>query len=331
LLEYQINRNNHLIILDNTETLIFSDDDVKELGNSIKSISRRLGRVIVTSRRREKIESNQIELQALSTTESINLMKSKSKELNISQINSSNDQKLGDFSDRLGNKPIVLEVFLQKLSNSNINLQSAFEIVQNMQRQDLGEFLYSDAWDRLSDDIKHLLLLMANISDLHDDYSLKLCCQYAKITIIKAQEALEESRGIASIYNLNGVLQISLNQEFRRFCENRRITLNGVQLPTLSSIVETKKRYNEFIKTRSIEIRDRIGRAYRHVLAKSAWKANNEGDYIKAKKLYEEAVLADSQNGWLFDRYAYFLFSRREYPLGLIQAKKAVEITSQKE
>jgi tetratricopeptide (TPR) repeat protein len=326
LSEFGISRHEHLLILDNTETMSRSEDDTKLLVQQIQELSRRVGRIIVTSRRREQIEARQIEIKPLTDQESLDFLRKRGRALDRRQIMSAGDPTLRQFARKLGNKPLVLEVFIHALGETSIGLQHAFDRVLRMQRQDLGEFLYSDAWKRMSPNLQHLLLLMTRVFDIHDDFSLKLSCMQVKVTVIEAMEALEESRGIAGITRINGQLQIAFHPEFLKFCEARNMTISGQQCPTPNAVDTVKRRYNEFLRSAQTKVADRIDLAYKHALARAAWLAFQEGRKDDCELFYEEAVVADSANGWLYDRYAYFLLSERHYERALDQSTTATEL-----
>ena len=311
--EWGLNRNNHMIILDNTETLITSDEDFKSLALYIRELSRKIGRILLTSRRREAVEARQIEIKPLNVDESVSLLKARAKTLNRQAILQAGNSRLRQYADRLGNKPLVLEVFVQALGEHGIGLERAFDRVLRMQRQDLGEFLYTDAWNRMSLVMRHLLLLMTRLGDLHDELSLKLCCHQTGVTVLEASDALEESRGIANISKIDGHLQIAFNPDFMKYCSEKFVTIENQELPTTESVQVVRRRYNEFLQSASARISDRVEKAYRHPLARAAYQAYKEGKFEDAELFYEEAVLKDSGNGWLFDRYAYVLFSRERY------------------
>ena len=60
-----LSRNSVLIILDNTETLARTQSQVDELAKILRQISSKLGRVLITSRRREKIEAFPVQVPKL--------------------------------------------------------------------------------------------------------------------------------------------------------------------------------------------------------------------------------------------------------------------------
>jgi tetratricopeptide (TPR) repeat protein len=326
LADHGLKRSSHLIILDNTETMASSEEDVKALAKHIKELCRRVGRVLMTSRRREPIEANPIELTQLSEDESTTFLKERGKQLKLRPFEQAPASTLRSYARKLGNKPLMLEVFVQSVSENAASLEKGFEKVLRLQQEDLGEFLFADAWARMSDDIRLLLLLMTRVADLHDELLLKLCCLQSEVTIVQATEALQESRGLATIYRIDGRIQISFNTEFMKFCEGKTVVIDGHQKPSDASVALVKKQYDEFLKSMSIHVYDRHAMAFRHVLARAAWSAYQNGHYEECELFFDEAASEDSSNAMLFDRYAYFLFKRNRLEDALQKASKAVQL-----
>lgn len=321
--EMKISRDQHLLVLDNTETMAKSDEDVIALGAQIKELSRRVGRVLLTSRRRETLEAHPIAITAWSDEEGGAFLHKRGALLKSTPIAQAGLAALKRASRRLGNKPIVLEVFVQAASAPGIGLDAAIERVQRMQRADLGHFLYEDAWNRMAHELRHVLLLMTRVSDLHDQYLMQLCCAKANVTMVAASEALEESKGIATVSRVAGNIQVVFNPEFFAFCAERTEFISGHTVPMHSDIDWVKKRYADFLKSASTHVTDRNARAYRHPYARAAWTHFNERRTEEALQFYELAEEADASNGWLLDRYAYTLFTLRRHEQALEKAARA--------
>lgn len=326
LSENGLKRNDHLIILDNTETLISTDEDIKKLGKFINTLYRHAGRVMLTSRRREAIEARHLEIKPLSDAESASLLKSRAKLLNIKPVLQAGDANLKAYSNKLGNRPLVLEVFLEALGKPGSSLKTAFKLVTRMHQEELGDFLFEDAWERMTPQMQQLLLLMTRLGDVHDELMLKFCCIEVGLTVINATEALQESRGIANITHISGHLQVTLSQHFINFASEKTISVNGQQFPTDAAVEKVLNRYNTYIKSASIYVHDRMAKAFRHQFARAAYQAYKNEDYALCEYYYGEAIEFDPENGWLFDRYAHFLFSRRRYKEALEQAKRAIHL-----
>jgi tetratricopeptide (TPR) repeat protein len=217
-------------------------------------------------------------------------------------------------------------------------LDKAFEHVQRLHKEGLGLFLYQDAWERLSPNLRHLLLLMARVSDVLDEYQMQLCCRQANVMRSAAEEALEESRGICTITRNQGRSLIQLNTEFRKFCESRWEVINGVKHPVPDELKAIKSQYNDFIKRSSSEVNDRNEKAYRVPFARAAYNAfmewlhdyDNGADKKKQQEIvldyYRHAEEVDSANGWLLDRFAHTLFKFGMLPEAREKASAATQL-----
>ncbi|WP_219903861.1 tetratricopeptide repeat protein [Aphanothece minutissima] len=309
--EYGIHRKDHLIILDNTETLASNPDEVERLSREMRILSQKLGRLIVTSRRREKLEARHIEMPPLSEDESIDLLRRRAAELRIESMMQAGLPRLRKVARSCGLKPLILEVFIQAVKSSlNGSIDDAQARVVRMQRQDLGEFLYTDAWERINPEMKHLLLLMTRVGEVHDQASLNLCCDEVGLSSIEAYDALEESKGIARIDTYDKSIQIVFSGQFMDFTKDRTILLDGTKVPSPTTVGRISRRYSQFITNATTQIADRIQRAFRHPYAKAAYHAYAEGRYTDCEDLYKQALIEDPDNAWLYDRYAYLLMAK---------------------
>jgi tetratricopeptide (TPR) repeat protein len=179
-----------------------------------------------------------------------------------------------------------------------------------MQREELGEFLYSDAWERINPEMQYLLLLMTRISEVHDQASLNLCCDEVGLTTIEANDALEESKGIARIDTYGKSIQIVFSGQFMDFTKNRQIKLDEVNVPEQKTVDKISRKYSQFLKNTTTQVADRIQRAFRHPYAKAAYTAYIEERYTECEELYKQALTEDPDNAWLHNRYAYLLMTK---------------------
>lgn len=322
--DMKVTRDSHLIVLDNTETMARNDADIQALASQINELSKRVGRVILTSRRREQIEALPIQTENWTDVEGAEFLRKRGAVLRCTSIQQAGDATLRKYSRLLINKPIAIEVFVQAASASGVSLDSAFQRVQRMQRQDLGQFLYDDAWARLSPELRRVLLLMSRLGDSHDQYLMQLCCQRTDVTVAAASEAIEESRGIASVSRFEGTLQVTFNPEFYNYCVERWELIDGKRTPTEDDVDWVRRRYGEFVASASTQVYDRNVRAFRVPAARAAWKSFTENKFDAALDYYEIAALEDPENGWLFDRFAYTLMKMRRWEAALEKAGKAV-------
>jgi len=322
-------RKDILVVIDNAETLIESEGERLSLGKELKEISRRVGRVLLTSRRHEHIEAAPIAVNVLSEKEAIDFLRDRAQKLNLSIVKKATDTEILDAIQKLERRPIVLEAFSNALTDPAIRkIDQAASRVAAMLRKDLGDFLFADAWSRLGQDVRRLLLLMTNVGDVHDAQSLRICSDMVGISAQSAEAALEESGGIASMINIQGALQITFSKNFLEFAKDKHVRLqSGDKSPSDEEIAKASSQYSAFVKKAQLFSGDRVVQAFRTPQAKAAHRARQEGDFVEARRLYDAAILTDSTNGWLRDRFAFFLFRDiRDNDAALHQAKKAVEL-----
>lgn len=319
---HKTGRDQHLIIIDNAETLIEREIDRDRLARELKEIARRLGRVIITSRRREYIEAAPIEVKPLATREGVKLLQKRAESLRLQPVLKAPDDVLLDCVREFGGKPLLLDALLHSLGDpATPTLKLAKDRVNRMLSKDLGTFLFDDAWQRLTVEMRHLLLILVRINDVHDTATLRICCDAVGLPVGSAESALEESAGIASISRVSGDLQIEFSPSFIRFAETRTVTLDdGTVAPTEECVTSVKLQYANYLRAVRRFVGDRFPQAYGLPAAKAARIAALEGRIEDARRFFEQAVLADGENGWLFDRYALFLQRRAREPQSALGA-----------
>jgi hypothetical protein len=323
-----LRRDDHLLIVDNSETLISSSDEIERLGRELREISRRIGRVVITSRRRETLEATPVLVDKLRPLDAVALLKERAQILGLRVIKQAKDEEVLSIVNDLGSSPIVLEAFLQALTDpASRSILAAKRRVSALLTKDLGEFLFADAWARYSSKLKHLLLLLTRIGDVHDGRQLAICCSIVGVTLPEAEEAFEESSGIASLVRLSSGVEVAFSTNFLDFASEKSVAVEGAAHPTATEITEARRQYNQFVQSIRKFSGDRIAQAFRTPLAKAAHRARKDGRIHDALQLYQQAVLSDSNNGWLFDRFAYFLFhDLRDSGAALVQATCATDL-----
>ena len=322
-------RKDILVVIDNAETLIESEGERLSLGKELQEVSRRVGRVLLTSRRHEHIEAAPIAVNVLSEKEAVDFLRDRAQKLNLSIVKKATDTEILDAIQKLERRPIVLEAFSNALTDPAIRkIDQASSRVAAMLRKDLGDFLFADAWARLGQDVRRLLLLMTKVGDVHDAQSLRICSDVVGISVQSAEAALEVSGGIASMINIQGALQITFSKNFLEFAKDKHVKIqSGDKSPSDEEITKASSQYSAFVKKAQLFSGDRVVQAFRTPQAKAAHRARQEGDFVEARRLYDSAILTDSTNGWLRDRFAFFLFRDiRDNEAALHQAKKAVEL-----
>ena len=324
LSDLKISRDSHFIILDNTETMIESVAEQQQLAAGIKLLAKKIGRVLFTSRRAEVIEAHPLQIEPWSEEESADYLKKRGQILRCEQINRSGLPTLKSYGRKLGNKPIVLEAFVQA-AKQNTSLENAFVHVLKLQREDLGAFLYEDAWERLSNELKYLLLLMTRVADLHDNISLGLCCEQVGVTAMSADDAIRESHGIASHASYLGQSEIVFNPQFMRFCQDRTIEVDDMPRPTPKDADLIQKAYRDTVKAQGPRSGEWSLIALRSRYARQGWRCFEAKDRDEAIKSFQKAIEDDGDNGLLRAKYALVLWTYRMYVEALEQANFAVK------
>lgn len=318
-----------LIVIDNAETLIENESERILLGKELKEVSRRIGRVLLTSRRHEHIEASPIGIDVLSEQEALAFLRDRAKKLKLAIVQKVTDAEILGAIKKLERRPIVLEAFVGALTDPAIRkIDQATSRVAAMLRKDLGAFLFADAWARLSQDVRRLLLLMTRIGDAHDAQSLRICSSIVGVSAQLAEQALEESGGIASMVSVQGSLQVTFSKNFLEYARDKSVPLAGGTLsPSNEEITKARTQHSAFVKNAQLFTGDRIVQAFRTPQAKAAHRARQDGRIEESRRLYEAAIMTDSTNGWLLDRFAYFLFHDiRDNEAALHQSKRAVEL-----
>ena len=326
---FGVDRRSHLIILDNTETMIESVAEKRRLAEGIGLLAKRIGRVLVTSRRAEVIEAQPLQIEPWSDDESADYLRKRGYALLCEPINRSGLASLKSYGRKLGNKPLILEAFVQATKANGSGMEEAFRYVQKLQREELGAFLYEDAWERFPAELKHLLLLMTRVADFHDHISLGLCCAKVGVTAMNADDAIRESRGIASHAVYSGRPEIVFNSEFMRFCMNRTIEVGGIQRPAPQDADLIQAEYRNVVRTQGSPSGAWSLIALRSRYARRAWRCFEAKERDEAIESFLMAIKEDGDNGSLRAKYALALCTYRMYVEALEQANLAIEFEAE--
>ncbi|MGN4934599.1 tetratricopeptide repeat protein [Aeromonas rivipollensis] len=311
--ENRLTRNDILLILDNTETLATTPQEVKDLGAFFKTVGKLIGRVIITSRRREFIEATPILVEGLSESEAVKLMRALAEEYHADSIKKAGEAKLRKVSSLLTNKPILLEALVKYISRSKLGIDDAVNNVFKKTNEDLLDFLYEDAWARISQQQKEVFLVLIHLSSPLDQISISKVCQEVEIQHSEFQSGLEETHfSILTDYGRN--YTIELVELAKRFFYQQFSKLDKIQqlrLKNISSITD-----NYVSKRMEIETQyksDRVAEAFRNEYAKAAKVYGDKGDIDNAIYMYELALEDDPLNSALHDRFSWYLLNKTEH------------------
>jgi len=329
LAEQKITRDDILLIIDNTETLATTMAESRALADSLNKISKVLARVIVTSRRREEIAAEPIAVIGLSEQESVALLKRLAKEYNAQPLVQAGEPKLRKIANQLMHKPLLITAFVKYMSYSQISIDNAIERYITQSDEELLEFLYEDAWLRMTGLQKNVFFILVNVDCPIDNDVVKRACQLIKINISEFQLALDETHFSNIVdYGSNYILEIEnfakrfFLKEFLKFNDSFR-----------DAIIEQTKQVENYIKHKEEvekEFRnDRVTEAFRNNAAKAAKIYVDKGEIDNAIIMYEIAIQEDPLNSYLYDRFSWLLLNRTtKFEEALKLSKRAVELDS---
>ena len=320
-------RDDVLIVLDNTETLATSPESVEALGLFLKQVGRRLGRVLLTSRRREQMAFEPLEVSELSDAECTSLMRRLAGEHHAVAILQAGDATLRKYANKLGNKPLLIDILVKFLGRSTVGIEDAVEQLFKKTSDELQEFLYEDAWLRINELQRDVFLVLVSAAVPIDGKCIGDACSRVEIQHTEFQKALDETYfGTVTDYGDHYDLQlVDLAEQFfrgklkkRGEADRERIARFAREVDTLAT--ERQRAQQEY---RS----DRVAEAFRNSYAKAAKIASERGEFDTAEDNFKLALIEEPMNSALHDRFAWFLLNRRQQPeLARVQAQRAVKL-----
>jgi tetratricopeptide (TPR) repeat protein len=323
--EAGMRRDQILLVLDNTETLARSSSDELELGKFISQITKRLGRVIVTSRRREKLEAMPLEVPKLSIADSIRLVERLADELGAESIKKAGAAGRRKAAEKLSGSPILIDSFVRSVARHGHGLERALKLV--LTREDLGEFLYEDAWVRISLDQRLSIVALGQLGDSIAGDLVSFVAGNIGCSSNEVLDALEETRfGVRFDYATG--FDISLEPSARSFLAEKFGALSTTDRSKVDSAISTSKaRAMALAEVLDGTTTDRVAEAFRTDAARAAKLAISRNQLEDGIRWYEEAITVDPQNSALLDRFAFILANKaRNFERGWMLAGRACQI-----
>ncbi len=303
-------RDDILMVLDNTETLASKQDEVVELGALFKDMGKRLGRVIITSRRREIIEARPIVIEGLTEIESVRLMQRLAKEYSAQSIIQAGEGTLRKVSEQLMNKPLLLDALVKHISHTDNGIKASIDKIFKKSNDELYEFLYEDAWIRLSDFQKEVFLVLIHVDSPLNQNSVGSACKQVGIQHTEFQAGLVETH-FSNLVDYGKTYSLEFVSLARKFFYQEFGKLNDVdkkRIKVLSKSVDkseaTRIRIEHEYKA------DRVAEAYRSEYAKSASILVTKNEIPEAIDMYELAIEDDPLNAALHDRFSWLIYNK---------------------
>ena len=329
LAKEKLTRNDVLLVFDNTETLATSAQEVQELGDFFKLVGKIIGRVIITSRRREFINATPILVEGLSEQESLNLMKRLAIEYNALPIIQTRESKLRRVCQKLTHKPLLIEALVKHISYSKTSIDISLANIFRRSNNELLEFLYEDAWIRMNEAQQKMFLVLVLASCPLDNYSVSRACQEVGIQQTEFQSALDETY-FASLTDYGRTYTLEMVDLAKRFFLQQINKLSVDEREILEVLANNVDR--EAVEHERIEKEyknDRVAEAFRSDYAKAAKIYVDKGEIQNAIEMYELAIEDDPSNSALHDRFAWLLFNKKQdYDYAEEMAKKALQLNS---
>lgn len=328
LIEQGYKRDDILLILDNTETLTNSTSDTEELTSFFEQVEKKIGRVILTSRRREGMGSRLIKVSQLEERESILLMSRLAAEYGAKPILQSGEPKLRKASAQLMHKPLLIDALVKYIARTSVGVDEALNSILRKTNDQLLEFLYEDAWLRMNEGQRDVFLVVVLITCPIDEFSVGYACQEVGIPHDEFLLGLEETY-FANQKKIGSKYEIEIVELAREFFSQKFSKLTPAerrdQIKTYAESVDSFAREKETIER---EYRsDRVAEAFRGQFAKAAKIAAEKGRISEAEDHYELAIQEDPLNSALHDRFAWFLLHMaHKIDPAFEMAKKAVDL-----
>jgi tetratricopeptide (TPR) repeat protein len=327
--EEGFSRDDVLLIVDNTETLATSTSDSEALADFIARVAKRIGRVVITSRRRELLAAEPIPVSQLSESEAVQLMQELGKEYGALAINMAGYSTLRKACQQLMFKPLLIDTLVRYLARSSSGIQTGLDQILRKTNDELLEFLYEDAWARMNALVQEVFMVLVSLASPLDGRCVGDVCTKIGVQHAEFQASLDETY-FATIVDHGDSYDLEIVELAKRFFlqKKRRVSTGEAErLDSIAFVVDKQatERYEIVRNYRS----DRVADAFRSEYAKAAKIAVIKKDFEAAKASFDLAILEEPLNAALQDRYASFLLRTLGKPdVALQYAQRATELDS---
>jgi hypothetical protein len=317
-----ISRDQVLLVLDNTETMARSSGDERKLAEAIEYVTRRLARVLITSRRRERMEARPIEVPPLSQEEAQSLLLKLAECYEARPILQAGDRGRRKLVSSFGGHPIKIDACCRIIGRYGHSLERAQE--QVLADRDLADFLYEDAWARINEEQRLALVTLAQLGDSLPGDVIQFVCGELRVDQSGVLEAFEETK-FAVRFDYGTQFDIRLEASALRFLQAAFTRLRLADQDRVNAAAANAgRRRAELMRAHDSVVEDRISQAFGTDAAKAAWQAASRNQIDDAVFWYEEAIKVEPSNAQLLDRFAFFLASKvRDYERAALVAEEA--------
>ena len=315
-----------LIVLDNTETLARNSLEEQTLGKSLREVSTKLGKLIITSRRRETLEATQVAVPPMNETNGAALLLKLSQTYSAKSIEQAGDARRKKISRQLGGKPILIDVLTRHIAVTQCGIDDGIAVILSQERGDLGAFLFEDAWKRMEPSYREVFLAIGQLGGSVSEHLVNWSCAEFSCVGKSWLSAFEETR-FGSLVDYGSSYDLTLDPGAREYMASKFESLNDLDRQRVTSAVgRVVKKNKQAISATEEQITDRVQIAFRTTAAKAAKSAAARKDFDEAVRWYEEATIVDSTNSALFDRFAWYLMVNDRLDKAIGISRKACEL-----
>lgn len=321
------NRNDVVLVLDNTETLATSQTEVDDLSSFLRKIGKSLGRVIITSRRREFLPAIPLQVSSMPEEEAVRLMVRLGREYNAVAINQAGEARLRKVCRSLLFKPLFIDTLVKYIARSSSGIDDALDQILKKNNDELLEFLYQDAWLRMGELQRQVFLVLVKVVTPINGHCVGDVCGMVGVPHVEFQAGLDETyfatlTDYGDGYDLE-IVELAkqfFRKQFSKLGADEKARIVGIAADVDAHAISREKIEREYIS-------DRVADAFRNQYAKAAKIASERGDAKMARENFELALLEEPMNAALHDRYAWFVLNRLQLPEEAKPlAEKAVEL-----
>lgn len=320
-------RDDVILIIDNAETLATSTADAEELADFIARVAKRIGRVIITSRRRELLAAEPVGVSQLAEPEALQLIKELGVEYGALAINMAGESTLRKACQQLMYKPLLIDTLVRYIARSSSSIQDGLDQILRKTNDELLEFLYEDAWARMNALVKEVFMVLVSLASPLDGRCVGDVCKEVGVQHAEFQASLGETY-FATIVDRGESYDLEIVDLANKFfLQKKRRAPNGDAERFDKIAFKVDKQATERYEIDKNYRLDRVADAFRSEYAKAAKIATIKKDYESAKLSFDLAILDEPLNAALQERYASFQFRILGKPeMALKYALRATEL-----
>lgn len=324
--EVGLNRTEILVVIDNTETLARTLAAESALTDALRHTTRRLGRLIVTSRRREEMEAAPIHVRPLPPDAGEALLARLAETYHVEPLRRAGPATLRRVAKQLSGKPLLIDILARHISRAACSIDDGVRSILSQQRHELGRFLFDDAWQRIDERHRNAFLVLGQLGGNVAGQVVAWICGEVGVSLTDWLGAFEETHfGLLNEYGTH--YDLSIEPSAREYVSTKYRELPNSERARIDRIAKVvRERYLELLRADAADVTDRIEKAFRTSVARAAKLAALRGDEAEAVTWYEEAVAKDPGNAALLDRFAWYLMVNRHLERAWHMAKQACAI-----